>query len=65
MMESMSLLALELNEARQREIALATMRAAHGVSGIEEQPTDERAWPSPAPQLVLVESEDCEEQLAA
>ena len=65
MMESMSLLALELNEARQREIALATMRATRGVSGIEEDSTDERAWPSPAPQLVLIESDDCGEQLAA
>jgi hypothetical protein len=58
----MSLLALELNEARQREIALAAMRASRRT---DEEPADERAWPSPAPQLVLVESEDCGEQLAA
>jgi hypothetical protein len=58
----MSLLALELNEARQREIALETMRAGRR---IEEQVADERTWPSPAPQLVLVEDDDCVEPLAA
>jgi len=61
-MESMSLLALELNEARQREIALDTM---HALRGIELESTDEQAWPSPAPQLVLVEDDDCVEPLAA
>jgi hypothetical protein len=62
MMESMSLLALELNEARKRELALAAMHASRG---IEMELADERAWSSPTPQLVLVEAGDCAEQLAA
>jgi hypothetical protein len=58
----MSLLAPELNEARRREVALDTMRA---LRGIEDELADERAWPNPAPQLVLVEDDDCVEPLAA
>lgn len=50
MMESMSLLALELNEARQREVALAAMAAAHSYTA-DVEIASERAQLSPVPNL--------------
>jgi hypothetical protein len=46
----MSLLALELNEQRLREVALDTMRALRASRSTDM--SDEQAWPSPAPKLV-------------
>jgi hypothetical protein len=50
MMESMSLLALELNEARQREVARAAMAAAHSYTA-DVEIASERAQLSPVPDL--------------
>lgn len=63
MMESMSLLSLELNEQRRREVALDTMRDIRGAERIvESKPGDEHWWPSPtAPRLVVAKSTDCVE----
>jgi len=53
MMESMSLLALELNEARAQELALAAMSGAHEFTA-DTEIASERAQLSPVPDFALV-----------